>query len=85
MEEKYFTVEQASRHLTCAQPLDPKLLQKLGKDCSMVCRIRNAGWVDVPVFGKRWNSERGYPFSIILEVFTTNPDTAPHVPKATTK
>jgi len=79
--QTHFTVEQASRWLTCAQPVPLPLLQRLGKDCSMVCRIRGATFVDVPVQGKNWPTERGYPAAIIQEVFMANPDTRPYVPK----
>lgn len=79
-ETPFFTVEQASRWLTCAQPVPLPLLQRLGKDCSMVCRIRGATFVDVPVQGKNWPTERGYPAAIIQEVFLANPDTRPFVP-----
>ncbi len=81
-ETPYFTVEQASRWLTCAQPIPLPLLQRLGKDCSMVCRIRGATFVDVPVQGKSWPTERGYPAAIIQEVFLANPDTRPFLPGA---
>jgi hypothetical protein len=82
----HWTVEEASRWLTCAQPVELALLQKLGKDCSMVCRIRNSFWVDKPVAGKpvagkRGPTERAYPVEIIREVFLTNPQTAQFVPK----
>lgn len=77
----YFTVEQASRWLTCAQPVDLKILQQLGRDCSMLARIRNATWIDVPVKGRRWPSERGYPVELIREVFAANPDTKDYIPK----
>lgn len=80
--QTHFTVEQASRWLTCAQPVPLPLLQRLGKDCSMVCRIRGATFVDVPVQGKNWPTERGYPAAIIQEVFQANPDTRPFVPKS---
>lgn len=82
--QTHFTVEQASRWLTCAQPVPLPLLQRLGKDCSMVCRIRGATFVDVPVQGKNWPTERGYPAAIIQEVFLANPDTRPFVPGAAT-
>lgn len=79
--QTHFTVEQASRWLTCAQPVPLSLLQRLGKDCSMVCRIRGATFVDVPVQGKNWPTERGYPAAIIQEVFQANPDTRPYIPQ----
>ena len=82
--QTHFTVEQASRWLTCAQPVPLPLQQRLGKDCSMVCRIRGATFVDVPVQGKNWPTERGYPAAIIQEVFLANPDTRPFVPGAAT-
>ena len=77
----HFTVEEASRWLTCAQPIDIKLSQKLGKDCSMVCRIRQAEWSLRPTPEKRWPNEHAYPAEIIREVFLANPETAQYVPK----
>lgn len=50
----------------------------------MVCRIRGAKFVDVPVQGKSWPTERGYPAAILQEVFLANPDTRDHIPKAVT-
>ena len=50
----------------------------------MVCRIRGAKFVDVPVQGKSWPTERGYPAAILQEVFLANPDTRPHVPGVAT-
>ncbi|MGJ8505849.1 mechanosensitive ion channel family protein, partial [Glaesserella parasuis] len=58
-----------------------KLLAKLGRDCSMVCRIRGAAWTERPTPSKQWLKERAYPFDIIREVFELNPDTAPYIPK----
>ena len=78
--EGHWTVEEASRWLTCAQPVGPALLQKLGKDCSMVCRIRNIEWSVRPTPHKRWPNERAYPADVLREVFQTNPETAPYVP-----
>ena len=82
--QTHFTVEQASRWLTCAQPVPLPLLQRLGKACSLVCRIRGATFVDVPVQGKNWPTERGYPAAILQEVFLANPDTRPFVPGVAT-
>jgi hypothetical protein len=76
-----FTVEEASRWLTCAQPVELRLLQQLGKDCSMLARIRNAEWTLRPTPGKSWPNERAYPAQIIREVFEQNPRTAPYIPK----
>lgn len=78
---EHFTVEEASRWLTCAQPVSLKLLQKLGRDCSMVCRIRQAEWSVRPTPHQRWPSERAYPREILIEVFEANPDTKPYIPK----
>lgn len=78
---EYYTVEEASRWLTCAQPVPLKLLQKLGKDCSMVARIRQTPCTMRLTPHRSWPSERAYPADIIREVFTTNPETAPFVPK----
>ncbi len=78
----HFTVEEASRWLTCQQPVPLPLLQKLGKDCSMVCRIRSAEWSLRPTPHQRWPHERAYPAEIIREVFLANPETAPYVPAA---
>jgi hypothetical protein len=76
-----YTVEEASRFLTCHQPVPVALLGKLGRDCSMVCRIRGAAWTERPTPTKQWLKERAYPFAIIREVFELNPDTAPYIPK----
>lgn len=80
----HFTVEEASRWLTCAQPVELKLLQKLGMDCSMLARIRGIEWSLRPTPHQRWPNERAYPAEVIREVFLANPDTAPYVPKVTT-
>lgn len=79
--EGHFTVEEASRWLTCAQPVPLKLLQQLGKDCSMLARIRNIEWSIHPTPHQRWPNERAYPAEVIREVFAANPETAPYVPK----
>ena len=76
-----YTVEEASRFLTCHQPVPVSLLGKLGRDCSMVCRIRGAAWTERPTPTKQWLKERAYPFAIVREVFELNPDTAPYIPK----
>lgn len=76
-----YTVEEASRFLTCHQPVPVSLLAKLGRDCSMVCRIRGAAWTERPTPTEQWLKERAYPFTIIREVFELNPDTAPYIPK----
>lgn len=76
-----YTVEEASRFLTCHQPVPVSLLAKLGRDCSMVCSIRGAAWTERPTPTKQWLKERAYPFAIIREVFELNPDTAPYIPK----
>lgn len=81
MNEPTFTVEEASRWLTCPQPLPMKLLQKLGKDCSMVCRIRGLTPFKRPTPTQRWPYENAYPVAIIREVFEANPETAPHIPR----
>lgn len=76
-----WTVEEASRFLSCEQPLPRELLSKLGRDCSLVCRIHGHEWTLRPVTGKDWTTERAYPVAVIREVFLTNPATAPYVPK----
>jgi len=77
----HFTVEEASRWLTCAQPVNLKLLQQLGRDCSMVCRIRKIEWSLRPTPNQRWPNERAYPAAVIREVCLANPETAPYVPQ----
>lgn len=81
MAEPYFTVEEASRWLTCAQPVPLRLLQQLGRDCSMVCRIRDIAWTLRPTPAQKWPNERAYPAAVIREVFAANPETAPYIPK----
>jgi hypothetical protein len=76
-----YTVEEASRWLTCAQPVSLSLLQKLGKDCSMFCKVKQIEWSQRPTPHQRWNTERAYPAAAIREVFLLNPATAPYVPK----
>ena len=84
MNNDHYTVEEASRWLTCAQPVPLKLLQQLGRDCSMLARIRNVEWSLRPTPHQRWPNERAYPADIIREVFAANPETAPHIPPVTT-
>jgi hypothetical protein len=76
-----WTVKEASAWLTCRQPVPLALLGKLGKDCSMVCRIKNLAWTERPV-AQHWGKERAYPAAVIKEVFELNPDTSPYLPKA---
>ncbi len=78
----HFTVEEASRWLTCVQPVPLELLQQLGRDCSMLARIRGIKWSLRPTPHQRWANERAYPAEVIREVFAANPETAPHVPIA---
>jgi hypothetical protein len=75
-----FTVAEAARFLTCSQPISLKLLGQLGKDCSMVCRIKNIPWTERAV-AQAWGKERAYPPAVLKEVFELNPETAPFVPK----
>lgn len=79
----HFTVEEASRWLTCPQPVALRLLQQLGKDCAMVCKIRGIEWSLRPTPTQRWPNERAYPAAVIREVFLANPETAPYVPQVT--
>lgn len=76
----YYTVEEASRWLTCEQPVPLRLLQKLGKDCSMVCRIRGVVTTNRATPHQPWPTERAYPTEIIREVFEGNPEAAPYLP-----
>lgn len=75
-----FTVEEASRWLTCAQPVPLKLLQRLGKDCAMVARMHRRPMGTKPTPDKPWPCEKTYPADVIRTVFQTCPDTAPYVP-----
>lgn len=79
--EEYYTVEEASRWLTCMQPVELRTLQQLGKDCSLICKIRDIDWTLRATPHQSWPSERAYPASIIREVFALNPVTAPYIPK----
>lgn len=81
MKDANFTVEEASRWLTCAQPVPTPLLAQLGKDCSRACRIRGLEWTIRPTPGRPWPNERAYPQSVIVEVFSLHPDTKEHLPK----
>lgn len=78
--QEHFTVEEASRWLTCKQPVPLKLLQKLGKDCSMLCRLRNIQHTLRATPHQPWPNEKAYPADVIREVFAMNPDTAPFLP-----
>ena len=79
-----FTVAEAARFLVgLPAPLTTADLGKLGKDCSMVCRIRNLQWTIRPTSLAPWPSERAYPVAVIQEVFKTNPMTALYVPQRT--
>ena len=78
--QEHFTVEEASRWLTCKQPVPLKLLQKLGKDCSMLCRLRNIQHTLRATPHQPWPNEKAYPANVIREVFAMNPDTAPFLP-----
>lgn len=75
-----FTVEEASRWLTCPQPVPLKLLQQLGKDCAMVARLHKHPMGSKPTPDKPWPSEKTYCREVIVTVFKTNPATAPYVP-----
>jgi hypothetical protein len=74
-----YTVQEACAFLPCPQPVPMRILQQLGKDCSMLCKVRGYGWALRPTPGKEWPNERAYPFEVIKEVFLMNPDTAPYV------
>lgn len=84
MPDANFTVAEAARFLVgLPAPLTTADLGKLGKDCSMVCRIRNLQWTIRPTPLAPWPSERAYSVAVIQEVFKTNPMTAPYVPQRT--
>lgn len=78
-----YTVEEASRWLVGADanPVYLSVLQRLGKDCAMLCRIRNIEWGKVATPSKPWPHENGYPVEIIREVFAACPDTKDRIPK----
>lgn len=76
-----YTVEEASRWLTCDQPIPLPLLQKLGKDCSMVSRIWKAPTGVKPTPDKPWPQEKTYTAEVIKEVFGKNPATRDHLPQ----
>ncbi|ABR10590.1 BcepNY3gp55 [Burkholderia phage BcepNY3] len=81
-----FTVAEAARFLVgLPAPLTTSDLGKLGKDCSMVCRIKGLQWTIRPTPLALWPSERAYPAAVIQEVFKTNPMTAPYVPQPKTQ
>jgi hypothetical protein len=80
-----FTVEEASRWLTCPQPVPLKLLQQLGKDCAMVSRLHKQPMGTKFTPDKPWPQEKTYMAEVIRVVFQTNPATAPFVPATTTK
>ena len=75
-----FTVEEASRWLTCAQPVPLRLLQQIGKDCAMVSRMHKHPMGSKATPDKPWPSEKTYCAEVIRLVFQTHPETAPYVP-----
>lgn len=79
---KMYTVEEASRWLTCPQPAPLPLLQKLGKDCSLVSRIWKIATGVKPTPDKPWPQEKTYTVEVIREVFGSNPDTRNFLPAA---
>lgn len=79
-----FTVEEASRWLTCAQPVPLKLLQQLGKDCAMVSRLHGQPMGTKPTPDKPWPQEKTYTAKVIRTVFLAHPDTHAYVPQPTT-
>lgn len=81
--EPLYTVEEASRWLNCAQPVPLTLLQKLGKDCSLVSRIWKTTTGVKPTPDKPWPQEKTYTAAVIREVFGSNPDTRNFLPAAT--
>lgn len=81
MPDVNFTVEEAARFVPKPDGFDLKLLAQLGKDCSMVCRMRGLQWTLRPTPTKAWPNERAYPAEIIREVFANHPATRDYVPK----
>lgn len=79
-----FTVEEASRWLTCTQPVPLKLLQQLGKDCAMVSRLHKHPMGTKSTPDKPWPMEKTYCCEVIVTVFKTHPETAAYVPGAPT-
>lgn len=79
LDDQNYTVEEACRFLTA--PVTLQIMQKLGKDCSMLCRIRNVEHTLRPTPTKRWPNEKAYPFFIIDEVFRQNPDVQHLIPQ----
>jgi hypothetical protein len=61
--------------------LDIRVLQQLGKDCVLYSRIKGLPIQDVPVYGKRWPTEKAYTFAALREAFRLNPATRDFVPQ----
>lgn len=71
--ETTYTVAQAVHALGLS--LDIGTLGKLGKECSTVARSWGRPTGVVPVYGKRWPSEKSYTADVVQEVFRLNPAT----------
>lgn len=74
-----YTVAEAAQWLTCPLP-ELKVLQRLGKDCSLYCRIQKIEHTLRPTPHQRWPHEKAYPARVIIEVFKLNPDVRDYVP-----
>lgn len=62
-------------------PLEPSVLQQLGKDCVLYSRVKGLPIQDVPVYGKRWPTEKAYTFAALREAFRLHPATRDFVPQ----
>lgn len=79
--EPLWTVAQAVGFLNLPAPLSIGDLSKLGKECSMVARIKFRPTGVVPVIGQRWPTEKSYTRDVLNEVFRLNPATRDYMPK----
>lgn len=77
--EPTWTIAEAVHWLAIPMPLGRGTLSKLGRDCSMVSRIRKRPIDVVPVIGKDWPSEKAYTRDVLTEVFRLHPATKDYV------
>ena len=81
--ETYYTVAEAALWLVgCEKLVSVDILKELGRDCSMLSRVRQQEWMLRPTPHMPWPHERAYAADIIRDVFLTHPYTQKFVPKS---
>jgi hypothetical protein len=74
--EPLWRVAVAAAYLNLPAPLDRATLSKLGRDCSMVARIKRRPTGVESVQGQPWPTEKAYTRDVLEEVFRLHPATA---------